>query len=731
MASDAQTPTATKLASKGGSEYQIYHGAQASISEIKNAELLRHYFNEVTGVELPLSQELTPKYWSMILRLTPGTESLTKGSEISNFKITTEARNIILSASTAKGLASATYYFIETVLGCRKWAPGQPAECPKRRSIELELPFSYSSESPFLYKEVYGMPTTDTEYLNWHHLNTLNHEWLLWGHSFDKLVPPSLFKTHPEYFAFYEGHRVPNQLCLSEEKVFELSRDKITSLLEFNPKATYISVSPNDTMGHCQCERCARVNKEEGGPQGPLIRFVNRLAKQFPKYKFGTLAYGEYSHAPLKTRPRENVVILVSTIQAYRNQPIETEPSAHNLRAQLAQWLSLAPEVWVWDYYAQFTNYLAPFPDLHTIGPNIEYYKRIGIKGVFAQMAEEHYSDLSELKAYLLAKKLQDPSVDTKALTQVFLTGYYGPYAPIVKNYLLTLESSLKTSSKPLGIYGNPTEALDSYLSNSLIEPTLNDMDRALKKTVPIRYKKRLERLALSPLFLQLQQARSQGFAQNGLYFQTKENTFAIRPEIKRQVQLFFKYAKASEIHQLSERGFTLEQYEKEWKTLLKKPPRQNRAYGLRPSFSINWIADYMAKGENTLTDGLFGFTDYSYNWLLFDRTVELGLDLGESKSIEKISFRFLNDPRNWIHIPSQIEVWSSTDGVNFKPLKTRIQPLVSTPKNTPQIEGISIRNRRPFRYLKIRLVPQLELPLEKQSPHKKPILALDEIFLE
>src|SRR5690606_34455717 len=144
-------------------------------------------------------------------------------------------------------------------------------------------------------------------------------------------------------------------------------------------------ISPNDNSSHCECGLCSAVNRVEGGPQGTLIQFVNIIAARYPEKTFTTISYGATARAPLRTKPLANVIILLSNIEIFRNEPVETGKSAAAFRNNLKDWLQITPHVYVWDYYTQFTNYLAPFPDFPNAGSNVHFYKKNKIKGVFAQ----------------------------------------------------------------------------------------------------------------------------------------------------------------------------------------------------------------------------------------------------------------------------------------------------------------------------------------------------------
>ncbi|RPI65932.1 MAG: discoidin domain-containing protein [Ignavibacteriales bacterium] len=88
----------------------------------------------------------------------------------------------------------------------------------------------------------------------------------------------------------------------------------------------------------------------------------------------------------------------------------------------------------------------------------------------------------------------------------------------------------------------------------------------------------------------------------------------------------------------------------------------------------------YPANGIKTLTDGLRGDEDYRFNWLGFEgEDMEVVLDLGEIKTIKKVSADFLQVILSWVFLPQQIEVSISDDGNNFK--------NVSIVKNTESLE--------------------------------------------
>ena len=337
-------------------------------------------------------------------------------------------------------------------------------------------------EPQFVYRETYYPAPLEAEYLEWHKLHRFEDLWGLWGHSFFKLVPPKeYFSTHPEYYALVNSKRRATQLCLSNEQVFKIAVDHFRKAIADNPDALYWSISPEDGAGYCTCDQCALADKEEGSHAGSLIRFVNRVAAQFPAQKFTTLAYTYTLQPPARTKPATNAVIMLSSIDAYRNHPLAEAPSAASFRNALAGWKRIAENIFVWDYTTQFTNYLAPFPDYFLLQKNLQYFADNGVTGVFSQGSGGTYSDMAEMNAYVQAKSLWQPEVSADTAFSDFLNGYYGPAAPFIKKYLDALARNLQSSKAPLDIYGSPVNDRNSYLSPAFIDEYSSLLDEAEK----------------------------------------------------------------------------------------------------------------------------------------------------------------------------------------------------------------------------------------------------------
>ncbi|MDE7125402.1 MAG: DUF4838 domain-containing protein, partial [Muribaculaceae bacterium] len=174
-------------------------------------------------------------------------------------------------------------------------------------------------ETPaFRYRQTQGYPLSDPMYYDWMRLAQPNEVFIdgLWVHTMDRILPAKKYgKTHPEYYSYINGERRPgnhSQWCLTNEAVFDAACKVLDSIFAANPDKTLISVSQNDgNFNNCHCEACTALEEYEGAPSGPIIHFMNKLAKKYPDKEFSTLAYLFSMQAPKHVKPLPNVNIML------------------------------------------------------------------------------------------------------------------------------------------------------------------------------------------------------------------------------------------------------------------------------------------------------------------------------------------------------------------------------------------------------------------------------------
>lgn len=387
---------------------------------------------------------------------------------------TTPAGDTLLAGGHPRG----TLYAVLTALhdnGCRWWTPTASLIPARDISAFPKYPSDNPPQSPaFEYRDLYYLQAFDPQWALHNRTNgtRANIPPSLGGstktaflvHSYFKLLPPEkYFDAHPDWYSLLDGKRTKDksQLCLTNPDMLQEVIKNTRDLLKQKENATTISISQNDWAGGCTCPSCKAIDDQEGSPSGNIINFTNAVAAalkpEFPHVTFSTLAY-EYSVAPPKTiRPADNVVVYVCTTRAGFEKPIINQPT-RPIAAQIKSWSAIA-RVYVWDYLPNFSHICLPHPNLYVIGPNFLFYKTSGVRGVFAQgIYNTPASEFAELRAWLAAQLLWDPSQDSSKLIQEFVTGYYGPAAPAVMNHIPLHQAAIEKFDGKLTLYSRATE---------------------------------------------------------------------------------------------------------------------------------------------------------------------------------------------------------------------------------------------------------------------------------
>lgn len=714
--------------------YSIVIPAEPTKLEQRSATVLQDYIKRATGKQLDIVNEPRKTTANAIFIGHTKKEGIVVPGRLpdESYRLQVFNNDLVICGGSGRGLIYGVYAFIEKYIGAQKVA-NAPAVVPELKRLKVPSDLKEESRPQFVYREVYYPSLRDVEFLEWHRLQQFEDMWGLWGHSYNKLVPAgTYFKTHPEYYALVKGKRQPTQLCLSSEEVFNIAVADLKKRMADNPDGLYWSVSPNDDIGWCECGQCKAVDDEQGTHAGSLIRFVNRVAKQFPDKRITTLAYGYTHKAPKSLEPAGNVYVFLSNIDAYRDKPLTEEGTAAAFRSDVKQWGALTKNLFVWDYITQFTNYLAPFPNFLTLQPNMQYYKENGIKGVFAQGSGDTYGEWAELRCFLEARLLNDDKADVKELTARFLQDYYGPAAKFLLQYVGQLHGNMEDSKRKLDIYGNPVNEWDSYLTPEKVDAYSKILEVAAGavETRP-PYNERVARVWLPLEYTVLQQARFFGIEKHGVFEKNGSGAWVVREGLKEKVSRFVAACKKAKVTELSEGGIGPDAYQAEWDAIFAAGVTPSIAVGAKVTLQNASVPEYPAKGPRTLTDGTPGYTDFSYNWLGFYGTDMVAtIDMGVAKNITGLRMHFLDDPRHWIFLPSKITIEVSDDGVSFRPFATIPTPAIEEHYErtvTPfQTEG-----RAKARYVRVTANNLPALPEWRYRENKKPMIACDELYVQ
>ncbi len=479
-------------------------GGYITLSDSENARLiaagetLSEYMNQITGKQFPVSES------GEGIRL-----DLSYNEEIpdNGYVIETGENEVLISGSGTRGIIHGVYAFLEKYCGC-DWFTSTLYSIPKNE--ELTIPAGEKTEyAPYFeYTDTDWLSPRDVEYslangLNGSPYRTIPSELggtVTYISNFCHTLTTQFCKSdtyfgeHPEYFALHGGIRVPDQLCLTNETVYEIVRDEVMALLseKHNPDESLqiISLTQHDNQKMCQCSDCKKIDNENGSHSGTMISFVNRIARDvkaagYDNVAIDTFAYQYTRQAPSNVVPEKNVIVRLCTIECCFAHPLDDPECTENtaLMADLSAWSRICDRIYVWDYATNYSNTLGIFPDFGVLQKNIQIFYENNVKGVYEE--GNYYmaacdGEFGELRAYLLSKLMQNPYIDYSAYMDEFINAYYGESGKYIRQFIdMTIEKPVP-ENEHLMIYVPMTATLgftndDTAKADALWESAKNE----------------------------------------------------------------------------------------------------------------------------------------------------------------------------------------------------------------------------------------------------------------
>jgi hypothetical protein len=628
----------------GKTGYLIVIPSKADSIEIKAAQQLQRYLFEMSNENLSIvgENDYTGKN-ALFLGQTKYAQSLNMPLDElkeDGYVFKEAGNNFIIAGGDGKGVLYGVYDFLES-LGCRKYT-SSCTYIPQKKTIKLPNDTVFIPQ--IVYRTTSYSDTRNPEYADWHKLSSRN-EWGLFVHTFNTLVPPSEYlETHPEYYSLRNGKRLPTQLCLSNPEVADVLIRNLRKEIEKRPTLKYWSVSQNDNDMYCLCDHCLELNRKYGGEanrnSGSMIHFVNKVAQAFPDRMISTLAYWYTRKAPDNIIPEPNVNIMLCNIESKRHRPVfETDTAVSR---DLRNWGALAKDILIWDYNIQFSNLVSPFPNLHTIKPNLDFFTENHVNAFFMQSNSQIGGEMAELRAYLISKLLWNPDADDNAIINDFVNGYYGAGGQYIRQYIDAMRKALLESDYRLDIFGSPEDARESYLSAQNMDNynQLFDMaEKAVEKDTTLLERVRIARLPI--MYAQIQISRTEVDTQRSMFKHDENGKIIIEPNIKTVLTQFVERAKKQGVNRLRERSISPDEYMASYTRIFTKTEDVKDALSLHKTVTAITPPSKRYKDIQALTDGIFGsyedWRDVRYdNWVAYENShMDFILDLGEVKPIK------------------------------------------------------------------------------------------------
>jgi len=658
------------LVKNGKPRYTITLPQNPSPEEMRAAQFFNHHIERMAGCELPIIHKAHQTGVNTII--------ISKSDAIATgdgFSIKTLGNTILLTGGNKKGCVYAVSELLEQYFGVRYFSPVYVV-IPTCRTITLPR-INIENASPNTFRNVNGAFAKDENYRDFHRLHITSDMFAegYYVHTFHRLVPwQEYFDGNPEYFALMNGKRIIDQLCLTNQGVFDLVVEKLEKEMKQQPDKLVWSVSQDDNFSYCQCDDCKSIIEEEKSPAGPIVRFVNRVAEHFPDKIISTLAYQYSRQAPLVTKPQQNVQIMLCTIELNRSMPIATDERSASFLKDMEDWGKISNHIYLWDYTVDFAHSISPFPNLHTLQPNIQLFVENNVAEHFQQTNTGTGHEFSELKSYLLSKLLWNPDADVAAVIQEFTGGYYGAAAPWIRNYLTLMEAEILKTGEWLDIYGPPTNHQNTFLSAENIAAYnryFDEAERVVANSPEHLLHVRTARMPLQYAIMEI--GKADMFGERGWYTGNGRD-FVPRKEMLEMLEAFYLTGISIDAAPVNESGLTVEAYYYATKRFVDVQVKGNLAFRQKVTATPPPAEKYSDGNLAYLTNGVRGANDFKVHWLGWEaKNFSLTLDLSQSMAASTIEISTLYDPKSWILHPKSITCLVSEDGKTFTKIETQI----------------------------------------------------------
>ena len=583
---------------------------QALDLEYIAAQQLAHYLEKITGTRPAISS--TPQSGStnnIYVGRSAKVDAMLRNVDwdrlgTDGIVIRKVGKNLVLCGGRPRGTLFAVYTFLEDELDCRWWAPGAET-IPTRPKLNWDKlkPKKVFYRSPFDFRvitaEGTGRPFSFKLRLNGSDMpfdpdggSILSHllpgekyfaehpEWYAylpdthpsgtgerdveaeakeytWPYGL-KLVKET--RTEAMYQAALRSHRLPWQPCMTSPGALEQVTENVLAYLAnhydtwpYPPKVVWIV--QQDGRYTCHCDRCLALAQQEGSRSAAWVRFLNavarRVEKDYPDVLIGTHAYLHTIKPPRTIRPHDKVLIYMALLDRDHKIPLG---QLADLGPYAAHWAKISKNTWLWDYTANFRNYLVPHPNHLVHGDTIQYCYKIGFNGIRMQGGHGASVELVHMRNWVISQLLWDPQQDPRLLVEEFLQGYYGPAAHHLMKYLDTLHEAIhRDGGKFLSCYSSNTDGWLTLEDMNLVTSLFNEAAVAVAGQEPYAARLATARLSIDIAWLLRYEELSKQASRQGVKFLGPEDPHSLVTELEKIQHAVGNYRQSRDFSELVE----------------------------------------------------------------------------------------------------------------------------------------------------------------------------------
>lgn len=494
----------------------------------------------------------------------------------------------------------------------------------------------------FSYRSLYSPSLSDPDRIALTANRHVDYHWGLWGHNLKRVFPG---EVPDEARALTRGRRSREQFCFSSDELYEATVNFIIDNYGDGPQGdtTGFAILPDDNTIVCMCDLCQKAGNTPESATPAVTAFLKKLAARFPSHQFYTSAYATTKLPPEQSLPG-NAGVIVSAIELPLTAHREPAAEYAEWRRQLQGWQQVTHRIIVWDYMRNFDDYLTPYPSLCSIQQRLQWFKSLGIQGVFYNGSGDDYAILDDVQSYTISSLMKNTDLNVKELVYRYLHHFYPQSGQLIADYYWQLENRAVEKRCRLGWYEGIEFAVENYLDIAEFRRFYDTLDRLSKQTSG-EERHRLNQMLTALDFTQLELIRcGHGEMQESQDF----------------LELLAGYKAFPNLTKYKEANGLLSDYISSWNRypVQAQPKRANA----RPA-TLSVIETESGKPVGQLTDGYYGFPhDYHLHWYISTQPETRWQIKSSDRNLSRLVLSFLNSPVWKIGQPSAIEV-SSADG--------------------------------------------------------------------
>lgn len=571
-----------------------------------------------------------------------------------------------------------------------------------RRFTTADLPASVLScqtdtagSFAFEYRSIYSPSNTNADLMPILGTQNVDFDWGLWGHNLRKVFSDGI---PAEAYALVDGKRDESQFCFSSEKLYAAYESYVIDQYgEGSDDVTArFAVMPNDNSTVCLCPACRAAGNTASSATPAVTKFVERLARRFPKHQFFTSSYTTTAQPPAHRLP-DNVGVLVSTLALPMQSKMDgsTDEQRH-FESTMKAWKNVSRHIYVWDYMRNFDDYITPYPCLYLVQSRLQYFKKQGVDGVFFNGSGYDYASFDDVQTYALAQLMLNPDADVEQLVRHFYSKAYPVTGKIFADYYMSLEDKARTGT--LNPYTGIADAERLYLNPDRLEEFWKAVDTGKKKSVDTE-RRSINEILTALGFTRLELLRLQAAA-------------PAKYRLDELLSLLSAHVAFKDLANYRESFGDVDSYIAQWRA--SSPWLNDNGNSLR-GVQLTSASKLDPEYSNLaiLTDGKAGFaSDYHTGWLL-NSGDQLSLAV-PAKIIDgtcSMELSFLQAPQWHIFAPSLVEVVQNGKTVG------RAVPPATDGRNTLKMALSGVKKSAP-----------LEIRVTKAQHAGRATIAVDEI---